>query len=145
MNNLNSLIIEGNLVRDAQLKEPKAGFKVCEFQVAVNRFYLKDKGESAEEVSYFDVQAYGNYAETIVSKCKKGRGVRVVGRLKQDRWSDSNGKAASKVHIIAEHIEFKPIFNKQNSTENLNSIADANNAQVKEKSNSVNKEVETVF
>jgi single-strand DNA-binding protein len=41
----------------------------------------------------------------------KGRGVRVVGRLKQDRWQDSDGKTRSKVHIVAEHVEFKPKFN----------------------------------
>jgi single-strand DNA-binding protein len=39
---------------------------------------------------------------------KKGRGVRVVGRLKQDRWTDPDGKPHSRVEIIAEHVEFKP-------------------------------------
>jgi len=34
--------------------------------------------------------------------------VRVVGRLKQDRWEDPEGKTRSKVHIVAEHVEFKP-------------------------------------
>ncbi len=34
--------------------------------------------------------------------------MRVVGRLKQDRWEDAEGKTRSKVHIIAEHVEFKP-------------------------------------
>jgi single-strand DNA-binding protein len=36
--------------------------------------------------------------------------VRVVGRLKQDRWEDPEGKTRSKVHIVAEHVEFKPKF-----------------------------------
>jgi single-strand DNA-binding protein len=39
---------------------------------------------------------------------KKGRGVRVVGRLKQDRWTDPDGKPHSRVEIVAEHVEFKP-------------------------------------
>jgi single-strand DNA-binding protein len=34
--------------------------------------------------------------------------VRVVGRLKQDRWTDPEGKGRSKVLIVAEHVEFKP-------------------------------------
>jgi single-strand DNA-binding protein len=34
----------------------------------------------------------------------------VVGRLKQNRWQDADGKNRSKVCIIAEHVEFKPKF-----------------------------------
>jgi single-strand DNA-binding protein len=39
---------------------------------------------------------------------KKGRGVRVVGRLKQDRWTNPEGQGRSKIQIVAEHMEFKP-------------------------------------
>jgi single-strand DNA-binding protein len=38
----------------------------------------------------------------------KGRGVRVVGRLKQERWQNAEGQAQSKVVIVAEHVEFRP-------------------------------------
>ena len=34
--------------------------------------------------------------------------MRVVGRLKQNRWKDNDGKNVSKVFIVAEHIEYKP-------------------------------------
>ena len=43
---------------------------------------------------------------------KKGRGVRVVGRLKQDRWTDADGKGRSRIFIVAEHVEFKPQLKK---------------------------------
>jgi single-strand DNA-binding protein len=33
----------------------------------------------------------------------------VVGRLKQERWNDEDGKARSKVLIVAEHVEWKPV------------------------------------
>ncbi|MBO7613885.1 MAG: single-stranded DNA-binding protein, partial [Treponema sp.] len=56
-----------------------------------------------------DVEAYGKVAEYCESKAKKGRGVRVVGRLKQDVWKDSEGKTVSKVFVVAEHIEYKPL------------------------------------
>jgi single-strand DNA-binding protein len=42
----------------------------------------------------------------------EGRGVRVVGRLKQDRWTGPEGQARSKVSIVAEHVEFKPQLKK---------------------------------
>ena len=36
-----------------------------------------------------------------------------MGRLKQDRWTDTDGKPHSRVLIVAEHVEFKPQFKKQ--------------------------------
>jgi single-stranded DNA-binding protein len=34
----------------------------------------------------------------------------VVGRLKQDRWTGTDGKQYSKIKVVAEHVEFKPQF-----------------------------------
>jgi single-strand DNA-binding protein len=120
MNQLNSLILEGNLVRDSVLSEPVPGFKKCAFSVGVNRFYKNKKNEDVNEVSFFDVEAYGKMAEYCEEKAKKGRGVRVVGRLKQDTWKDSNGKSVSKVYVVAEHIEYRPV----KKTEEVSEAAD---------------------
>jgi single-strand DNA-binding protein len=56
-------------------------------------------------------------AEVCGEYLKKGRGVRIVGRLAQDRWTDPEGKPRSKVYIVAEHVEFKPQFNKDKGKE----------------------------
>lgn len=108
MNQLNSIIVEGNLVRDAVLAEPAPGFKKCSFTIGVNRFYKNRKNEDVSEASFFDVETYGNMAEYCEQKAKKGRGVRVVGRLKQDSWKTPEGKSASRVYVVAEHVEYKP-------------------------------------
>lgn len=108
MNQLNSLIIEGNVVRQAELYEPTTGFKVCKFPVAVDRWYKNRNGEGVTEVSFFDVETYGKMAEICSKQSQKGRGIRVVGRLKQDRWKDAEGKNLSRIYVVAEHVEFKP-------------------------------------
>jgi single-strand DNA-binding protein len=112
MNNLNSILIEGNLVRDPELSYTPKGTAVCKFSVACNRAW-KQEEELQKEVSFFEVSAWTRLAEVCGEYLKKGRGVRVVGRLKQDRWTDADGKAHSRVHIIAEHVEFKPQLKKQ--------------------------------
>ena len=112
MNALNQIILEGNIVRQPERKEMPSGSTVCTLPVAVNRRYKTQGGDVAEEVSYFDVDAYGNLADVCAKWCPKGRGVRIVGRLKQNRWKDEDGKAHSRVKIIAEHIEFKPFQKK---------------------------------
>jgi len=114
MNNLNSILIEGNLVRDAEIKSTPKGTQVCSLRLASNRYYKYDNQSPGfeKEVHYFDVETWGKLAEACSVKGKKGRGLRVVGRLKQSRWNDSEGKLRSKVSIVAEHVEFRPEFKK---------------------------------
>ena len=61
-----------------------------------------------KEVSYFDIEAWGKLAESVYAQGRKGRGCRVVGRLRQDRWDGDDGKKHSRVKIVADHIEYRP-------------------------------------
>ena len=115
MNNLNSILIEGNLVRDPVFKSTPKGTPVCTFSLASNRYYKQDS-ETEKEVSFFEVETWSKLAETCHNWGAKGRGVRVVGRLKQQRWNDTEGNPQSKVMIVAEHVEFKPVFNKDSDS-----------------------------
>jgi single-strand DNA-binding protein len=107
MNSLNSILVEGNLVKDPNTKTLPSGNQVCDFTLATNRYYKNGDEGLEKEVSYFDVEAWARLGAACAQNLKKGRGVRVVGRLKQDRWVDPEGKQRAKVKIVAEHIEFK--------------------------------------
>ena len=111
MNNLNSILIEGNLVRDPLLRSTPKGTQVCTMSLASNRYYKQESGFE-KEVSFFNVESWARLAESCYNKGKKGRGVRVVGRLKQDRWTGTDGKPQSRITIVAEHVEFRPEFKK---------------------------------
>ena len=114
MNNLNSILIEGNLVRDPLLRSTSKGTQICTMCIASNRYYKQDTNSTYEkEVSFFDVETWTKLAEVCYAKGKKGRGVRVVGRLKQSRWNDVDGKSHSRISIVAEHVEFRPEFRKE--------------------------------
>jgi single-strand DNA-binding protein len=114
MNNLNSILIEGNLVRDPLFRSTPKGTPVCTFSLASNRFFKQDTGYE-KEVGFFDVETWSKLAENCYNLGHKGRGVRVVGRLKQERWSGPDGKSRSKVMIVAEHVEFRPDFKKDDT------------------------------
>lgn len=137
MNHLNSIILEGNVVRQAEISEPSKGFKVCKFPLAVNRFIKNSNGEATEEVSFFDVETYGKMAEICEKYSYKGRGVRVVGRLKQNRWKDSDGKNFSKVFVVAEHVEYKPNFKKDDDKKEDGNAIPAKSQTVEEKEETV--------
>jgi single-strand DNA-binding protein len=112
MNNLNSILIEGNLVRDPLLRSTSKGTSVCTFTLASNRFFRQDSGME-KEVGFFDVETWAKLAEHCYNQGHKGRGVRVVGRLKQDRWNSTDGRTHSRVAIVAEHVEFRPDFRRE--------------------------------
>jgi single-strand DNA-binding protein len=107
VNSLNSILLEGNLVKDPESKTLSTGTQVCNFTLASDRFYKQSEG-TEKEVSFFDVEAWARLGLACAQNLKKGRGVRVVGRLKQDRWTDGEGRPRSRVMIVAEHVEFKP-------------------------------------
>jgi single-strand DNA-binding protein len=111
MNNLNSILIEGNLVRDPEFRTTPKGTALCTFSLASKRYFKQDDNLE-KEVSYFNVETWTKLAENVQRLGRKGRGIRVVGRLKQERWQDGDGKPQSKVVIVAEHVEFRPEFKK---------------------------------
>lgn len=111
MNQLNSLILEGNLAEDPVMSEiaNDKDLRETSFQIAVKRHYKGQNDGRVEEVSFFDVFAYGVLAKSVVDtfKLKKGDEVRIVGRLKQVRYKYkyAHGMEYSKVIVIAEHVE----------------------------------------
>ena len=107
MNNLNSILLEGNLVRDPELRYTPKGSPLCTLVVSSVRTYKLD-GERTEEVSFIEAVTAGKLATVCAEHLTKGRGIRVVGRLKQERWEDAEGESRSKVVIVAEHVEFQP-------------------------------------
>ena len=101
MNNLNSLILEGVVIGEPHKSEAS---DVLNFTVGSERYYKNRAGEYVTETSQFKVVAYGRMCKLSL---KDGVGVRIVGRLNQNKWNDSDGVPHSEVQIVAEHIEIK--------------------------------------
>jgi single-strand DNA-binding protein len=113
MNDLNSVLIEGHLTQNPELKTIPTGSNLCRFGIASNRYYRNSEKELMSEVAFVTVDAWGGLAETCNKYLKKGRGVRVVGRLRQERWQDEEENQKERYVIVAEHVEFKPDPNKK--------------------------------
>ncbi len=89
MNNLDSVLIEGELEVDPQAtkSEGKATTTFGVFVVRKNQRFR------------FHVETRGHLAEICAECLKAGRGVRVVGSLHEQN---------DRVWIVAEHVEFRP-------------------------------------
>jgi single-strand DNA-binding protein len=101
MNMLNSLILEGVVSGEPHKVETS---DVINFTVEFTRYYKSRAGEDVEEKSTFKVVAFGAMSKLPL---KDGMVVRVVGRLKQNKWTGSDGVSHSEVQVVAEHIEIR--------------------------------------
>jgi single-strand DNA-binding protein len=107
MRGYNRVIIAGNLTADPELKYTPKGTAIARLRLAVNRTYKTDTGESREEVTFVDVDAWGQQGETISQFLRKGRPILVEGRLKMDTWDDkATGQKRSKLGVVLESFTF---------------------------------------
>jgi single-strand DNA-binding protein len=107
MASFNKVILMGNLTRDPELRYTPKGTAVAKLGLAVNRVWKSETGETKEEVTFVDVDAFGRSAETIAQYCKKGRPILIEGRLRQDTWDDKQtGQKRTKLGIVLESFQF---------------------------------------
>lgn len=108
MNGFNKVILAGNLTRDPELRHTPGGMAICKFGLAINRKWKDSQtGELKEEVTFVDVDAFGNRAFTIGQYLKKGRPILVEGRLKLDQWEDQQThQKRSRLGVVLESFTF---------------------------------------
>src|SRR6185503_7514806 len=103
----NKVILVGNLTRDPELRYTPKGMAIAKLGLAVNRVWRNEAGESKEEVTFIDIDAFGRQAETLAQYMKKGSPLMVEGRLKLDQWDDkTTGQKRSKLGVIVEGFQF---------------------------------------
>ena len=100
---INSVVLAGNLTRDAEIKYFSNGNALVKFSLAQNK--SKKVGDKYEDRPvYFDVSYGGKGAEAIHKYLTKGKAVTVQGELEQDRW-EQDGQPRSKVYIRADVVK----------------------------------------
>src|SRR4029079_3326988 len=107
MANFNKVILAGNLTRDPELRYTPKGTAIAKFGMAINRTWKNETGETKEEVTFVDVDAFGRQAEGIAQYMKKGRPLLIEGRLKLDQWQDKNTpQKQSKLRVVLDSFSF---------------------------------------
>lgn len=107
MASFNKVILLGNLTRDPELRFTPKGQAVARLGLAVNRSYKTETGETKEEVTFIDIDAWGKQAELIGQYLKKGNPLFVEGRLRLDQWDDKNtGQKVTKLKVVMENFQF---------------------------------------
>jgi single-strand DNA-binding protein len=103
---MNSVQLLGRLTRDPELKNLPSGTAVVNIGVACNRRWKDQDGEKKEETTFVDCECFGKTAELINQYFEKGKEILIQGRLKLDKWQDSNGDNRSKLKVVVEEFHF---------------------------------------
>ena len=109
MNQVNIVVIEGNLTGPVDMRETKSGTPVGSFCIANNQKYGQN-----EKTNFVEVTVWGALAENCSKFLDKGRSATVQGRLDMDSWEDRDtGQKRSRLRIVASNVNFGPGGNKQ--------------------------------
>ncbi len=107
MNNINRVVITGNLTAEPELRSTASGTSVCNLRVACNtRRKDSASGEWVDKPNYFDITVWGAQGENAATYLAKGRGVAIDGRLEWREWETQDGAKRQNVDIIADQIQF---------------------------------------
>jgi single-strand DNA-binding protein len=108
-----TVIIVGNVGRDAEMRYTPSGQAVASFSVATNRQYTASSGEQVKETIWFRVSAWGRQAEVCNQYVKKGMKVLVEGRLTADQgtggpriWTGNDGAPRASFEVTAATVRF---------------------------------------
>jgi single-strand DNA-binding protein len=108
-----TIILVGNVGKDAEMRYTPAGQAVTSFSVATNRQYTANTGEQVKETIWFRVTTWGKQAEVCNQYVKKGSKVLVEGRLQPDPvsggpriWTDQSGSSRASFEVTASQVRF---------------------------------------
>lgn len=101
---MNKSIITGRLTRDPELRyTPSYNVPVSEFTVATNRPVTRDGERKAD---FITCVAWRKLAENLCNYQKQGNLIGIVGSMRTDTFTKSDGTKGYKTYVLADEIEF---------------------------------------
>ena len=104
-NDINKVMIIGNVGEAPRIISVKPGRPVCNFSVATNRSWLsRGETERKEETQWHNVVVFNKLAEICSQILTKGTKVFVSGRLQGRKITDRQGQEIKKIEIAADQV-----------------------------------------
>lgn len=97
-------VFQGRLVKDPELRTTRDGTEVCNFAVAVDRGFQKDK--SSWMTDFVDCVAWRGLGAFVAKYFQKGKGIVAEGRWEQEKWVDNDGRNRTTWKVAVDNVEF---------------------------------------
>lgn len=103
----NFVLLSGRLAFDPDVRFTQKGTAICKFKLAANRRFMdKASGEWKDDTAWVPVDVWGDAAERLKDRLKKGSPVHVEGRLKSEEYEDKSGQKRSVLKVVARRVQF---------------------------------------
>lgn len=102
---LNTVSLQGRMVRDPELRRTNSGKAVTSFTLACDRDF-KNQQTGEKEVDFIECVAWGGTAEMAEKYFHKGQMAVATGRLQLRDWTDKNGQKRRTAEILVNSIYF---------------------------------------
>ncbi len=102
---MTSIVTEGNVTADAELRFTPNGKAVTNATIAVNDRTRTQDGEWVDgAASFYEITVWGTPAESFATSATKGTRLVVAGELAVEEYTDREGQTRTRRRITAEHV-----------------------------------------
>ena len=101
---LNTVILQGRLTKDVELKQTSTGKEFAIVSMAVQRSYKNHEGNY--DTDFFDVLFSGKQAESVAKFFHKGEAILIEGSIQQKHFIDREGKKRTTYNVVANKFHF---------------------------------------
>lgn len=90
MSSVNKVILLGNIGKDPEVRETKAG-KVVNMVMATSERYTDKSGQKQENTEWHNLVVFGKLADVVSKYVKKGDKLYIEGSITTRKWEDKEG------------------------------------------------------
>ena len=98
---INSMILQGRLTKDPELRHTQSGKAVATFTLA-----WSEKFNDTERKLFLPCVAWGGTAEFVTSYFGKGSALAVEGKLGSRSWTDKEGRNRETIELTVSQVHF---------------------------------------
>ncbi|MDR0570260.1 MAG: single-stranded DNA-binding protein [Clostridiales Family XIII bacterium] len=98
---MNSVNLIGRLTKDPEIRKTEDSRTVCSFTLAVD-----DARSKEDRTDFLRVTVFGGVGDLCEKYLRKGFMAGVSGRIRNDSYTDAEGKYRQSVNVIADNVRF---------------------------------------
>ena len=106
MANVNRVMLVGRLTKDVELKYLQDGKPLAKMSIAINKKWKDHAGQDKEETCFVNTTVWGKTAENCAEYLTKGSSILLEGELRNNDWTDKDGKKRSQLEVTARNVQF---------------------------------------
>jgi len=98
MSSVNKVILLGNIGKDPEVRETKAG-NIANLTMATSERYTDKSGQKQEKTEWHNLVVFGKLADIVAKYVKKGDKLYVEGSITTRKWEDKEGNTRYNTEI----------------------------------------------